>query len=120
MKRILIAAAAWLIAAPAFAENYNLVCPIAEMGTAQAGGATVAQGFIFSVDQTEMKACLRAGGKCETIDIDVVDDVIRMPNDGLRSIEFNIVTNQIAILSAESTLQAGVCRRAPFQAFPAQ
>ena len=52
MKRILIAAAAWLIAAPAFAENYNLVCPIAEMGTAQAGGATVPKRCCWSCAAT--------------------------------------------------------------------
>lgn len=117
MKHFLIAAAWIALAAPALAEQYNIVCPVQAKGTAQAGGATVARGYILSLDLDAGKACERTTNQCAAVSLD--DAVVRLSFESGLAAEFNTTSNQLTITPPDGgTQQEGVCRRAPFQALP--
>lgn len=118
--RPLVFAALWtLLAAPALAApsgQYNIVCPIAAMGSAQAGGATVARGYILSLDLDGQKGCERAPGACKTEALSVEGDVATLPLADGGAARFDAATDRLAVTGENAG--EGQCRRAPFQALP--
>jgi hypothetical protein len=113
-------AVAWaLLAAPALAEQYNIVCPVQAMGTAQAGGATVARGYIFSLDLDGGKGCERTTNQCAAVSLN--DAVATLSFESGLVAEFNTTNDRLAVTLPErdgAVRQEGTCRRAPFQPLP--
>lgn len=110
--------AAWAaLVAPAFAEQYNIVCPVKAMGTAQVGSATVARGYILSLDLDGGKGCERTTNQCAAISLN--DGVVTLAFDSGLTAEFNSTSDQLVVtLPGDGGAQEGACRRAPFQALP--
>jgi hypothetical protein len=106
-----------LIASPAWAEKYNIVCSLPALGTAQAGGATVNRGHIYSLDFDAMQACVRDGGACVPEAFAVGGGLARLPAADEARVEFDLAANQLKETRAEDAI-SGPCRRAPFTAFP--
>lgn len=108
--------AACAFATPALAEQYNIVCPVAAMGTEQAAGATIGKGYIFSLDFDAKKVCARTGNACTPEDFAVADGVAQLPApDGLMA-QYEIASDTLTVEVANERA-SGKCRRAPFTPF---
>lgn len=117
MRLLLTVTCFAVIASPAWAEKYNIVCTLPALGTAQAGGATINRGHIYSLDFDAMQACLRDGGACAPEAFAIEDGLARLPAADEARVEFDPAANQIKETRGEDAI-SGSCRRAPFTAFP--
>jgi hypothetical protein len=105
-----------LSATSAFAESYNIVCPIAAMGTEQVGTATIAKGYIFSLDFDAKQACHRVNNACTPESFAVADGVAQLDAKDVQSVTFDIETHVLTVM-VEGATAKGTCRRAPFTPF---
>jgi hypothetical protein len=116
MRFALLVAAACAVATPALAEQYNIVCPVAAMGTEQVGTATIAKGYIFSLDFDAKKACVRVNNACAAEDFTVADGVAQLSGPDGQSAQYDIASDMLTVEVANERA-SGKCRRAPFTGF---
>lgn len=116
MRVACVIAAVCAFATPAFADQYNIVCPVAAMGTEQAGGATIAKGYIFSLDFEAKKVCARTGAACAPQDFTVADGVAQLPAPDGQTAQYEIASDTLTV-EVVAERASGKCRRAPFTPF---